>query len=81
MCASFIRVTDCSIRVSRSFTGGCSPPALLVAKILYMIMIIKTIEIYNIRSGTALLLLVNPCILHQNNHTVRPTYILILLSQ
>jgi len=44
----FIRVTDCSIRVSRSFTRGLQPPGLL--HLQYTIMIIKMIEIYNIVS-------------------------------
>jgi len=35
------------------------------------------IEIY---SGTALLLLVNPCLLHRNNRTARPTYIFIVYT-
>jgi len=46
-CALFIRVTDCSIRVSRSFTRGLQPPA-PQGCYTYMIMIIKMIEIYNI---------------------------------
>jgi len=41
-----------------------------------MIMTMIMIEIQY--SGTALLLLVNPCIPHQNNHTVRPTCVFIV---
>jgi len=44
MCASFIRVTDCSIRVSRSFARGLQPPA----QGCYTYMIIRMIEIFNI---------------------------------
>jgi len=44
LCASFIRVTDCTIRVSWSFTGGLQSPGCYT----YMIVIIKMIEIYNI---------------------------------
>jgi len=47
LCASFIQVTDGSIRVSRSFTGGLQPPC-PPGYYSYMIMIIKMIEIYNI---------------------------------
>jgi len=45
LCASFIRVTDCSIGVSRSFTRNPSAPQ---GYYTYMITIIKMIEIYNI---------------------------------
>jgi len=66
---SLCLVTDCSIRVSRSFTGGCSPPALRVATPIWL-------WLWNIQySGTALLLLVNPFILHRNNRTACPTYV------
>jgi len=42
-----------------------------------MIMIMIEIQY----SGTALLLLVNPRILHQNNDTARPTYVFIILKK
>jgi len=49
---------------------GCSPPAFRVIWDLWL---------WNIQySGTALLLLVNPFILHRNNRTARPTYVLIV---
>jgi len=57
LCTSFIRVTDCSIRVSRSFTGAAVPLPSGPGCYTYIIMIIKMIEIYY--SGTVLLLLVN----------------------
>jgi len=43
----FIRVTDCSIRVSLSFTGRLQPPC-PSGCYTYIIMIIAMIEIYNI---------------------------------
>jgi len=46
---SFIRVIDCSIRISRSFTRDLQPPGLL--HLQYMIMIIKMIEIYSITTA------------------------------
>jgi len=68
-------ITDCSIRVSRCFTGGCSPPALWVATPIWLWLL-------NIQySGTALLLLVNPFILHWNNRTTCPTYIFIVWKE
>jgi len=75
LCASVIRVTNCSIRVSQSFTGGCSPLALRVDTPIWL-------WLWNIQySSTALLLLVNPFILHRSNHTARPTYIFIVRKE
>jgi len=61
----FIQVTNCSIRVSWSFTGNLQPPCL--SRVFTPMMILIMIEIeYN---NTALLLVVNPCIPHWNNRT------------
>jgi len=48
LCSLFIRVTDCSIRVSWSFTEGLQSPCPPGCYTYYMIVIIKMIEICNI---------------------------------
>jgi len=55
--------------------GCCSPPAFRVATPIWL-------WLWNIQySGTALLLLVNPFILHQNNYIVCPTYVFIVWKE
>jgi len=55
--------------------GGCNPPALRVATPIWL-------WLWNIQySGTALLLLVNPFILHRNNCTTCPTYVFIVWKE
>jgi len=54
---------------------GCSPPALQVATPIWL-------WLWNIQyNGTAILLLVNPFILHRNNCTARPTYVFIVWKE
>jgi len=77
LCALFIRVTDCSIRVSRSFTAGLQSPC-PPGCYTYMIVIMKC---YNIAAQPYLLLLVNPFILHQNNCNAYPTYVFIVWKE
>jgi len=73
LCASFIQVTDCSIRVSRSFRRRLQPPC--PSGLLHLDDYDYWND-WNIQySSTALLLLVNPCILHRNNCTVRPGHL------
>jgi len=66
LCASFIRVTDCSIRVSQSFIGELQSPCPLGCY-TYMILIVKIVEIYNIAA--------QPYYCWQNNCTARLTYL------
>jgi len=64
--------------VSRSFTGGWSPHALRVTKPIWL-WLLKWLK-YTVYS-TVLLLLVSPCILHRNNHTVHLTNVFIVWKE
>jgi len=75
----FIRVTNCSnLKVSQSFMGGGAAARFTPLPIpsVPTPMILIMIEMQY--SGTALLLLVNPCILHRNNCIVHPNYVFII---
>jgi len=79
LCALFIQVTNCSIRVSQSFTGSNNKAVLLYC--IYF----NHFDNHN-HKGVATwraggLQPVNPCILHWNNCTVCPTNVFIVWKE